>query len=142
MPGQPGEIDAARFQLYEEQHVIGREAAPSKYLHGEKVSGGQNVHMSGNEILPGCVLATLWRRWDPVPPKDVTHRLIGDGMAEIGQRSDDPIVSPTGVLSGEPDNERFDCRRDWWVAGSPAAFGAVEFTSNEAPVPSKGLYRV
>ena len=82
-------------------------------------------------------LAPLGCRRDPVPAQDVAHRLIGDGMAEIGQRSDNPIVSPTGVLPGEADNKRLHFGRDWRSAGSSAEFGAVEFTSNEAAVPSK-----
>ena len=68
--------------------------------------------MGGNEIFPSRILAPLGCRSDPVSAQDVSHRLIGDGMAEIGQSSDNAVVSPTGVLSGEADNERFQFGRD------------------------------
>jgi hypothetical protein len=90
-----------------------------------------------NEILPGGILASFGRRSDPVSTKDVAHRLIGDGMTEIGQRSDDAVVSPTGVLSGEADNKRLHLGRDGGPAWSSAAFGAVELVGNEAAVPGE-----
>jgi hypothetical protein len=38
-------------------------------------------------------------------------------VAEIGQGSDDAVVSPAGVLSGEADDERFQVGRDTRAAG-------------------------
>ena len=61
--------------------------------------------------------APLGRRRDPISAKDVPHRLIRYGMAEIGQRSDNSVVSPTGVLSGDADNERLHFGRDWGPPG-------------------------
>ena len=58
-------------------------------------------------------------------------------MAEIGQGSDDAVVSPAGVLSGEAHNEGFQFRRDAGPAWSGAEFRAVEFSSNEPPVPGE-----
>ncbi|MDQ1473192.1 MAG: hypothetical protein QOJ99_4672 [Bryobacterales bacterium] len=37
-------------------------------------------------------------------------------MAKIAQSSDDAIVSPTGVLSGEADNERLHFGGGWGPA--------------------------
>jgi len=113
MPGQAGEVDTTRFQMDKEQHVVGGEPSPGEHLDREEVGAGQDGHVGGNEILPGGLLAPLWRRRDPVSAKDVSHRLIGDGMAEIGQSSDNAVVSPTGVLSGEADNERLHFWRGW-----------------------------
>jgi hypothetical protein len=123
--------------MNEEQHVIGGETSPGEHFHREEVGACQDGHMGGNEILPGGFLASLGRRSDPVSAKDVSHRLIGDWMAEIGKRSDDAVVSPTGVLSGEADNERLHFRCDAGPAWSSAEFGAVELVGNEPPVPSK-----
>jgi hypothetical protein len=44
---------------------------------------------------------------------------------------------PQPDFSGEADNERLHFGCDWRSARSSAEFGAVEFTSNEAAVPSK-----
>jgi hypothetical protein len=68
--------------------------------------------VTGDEILPSGILAPLRCRLDPVSAKDIAHRLIGNGVAEIGQGSDDAVVSPAGILSGEAHNERFQFRRD------------------------------
>jgi len=76
MSGQAGETDPARFQMNEEQHVVGGKTSPGEYFHGEEVGTGQDGHVGGVEILPRSILAPLGRRWDPVSAKDVAHRLI------------------------------------------------------------------
>jgi hypothetical protein len=58
-------------------------------------------------------------------------------VAEIGQGSDDAVVSPAGVLSGEAHNERFQFGRDAGPARSITEFGAVKFAGNEPPVPGE-----
>ena len=93
--------------------------------------------MVGNEILPGGILAPLGCRLDPVAAKDVAHRLIGNHVTEIGQGSDDAVISPAGVLSGEADNERFELGRDAGPAGRSTKSGAVKFVGNEPPVPGE-----
>ena len=98
---------------------------------------GQNGHVGGNEILPGGILAPLRCRLDPISAKDVAHCLIGNGVAEIGQGSDDAVVSPGGVFSGEAHNEGFQFRRDAGPAWSGAVFRAIELARNESPVPSE-----
>src|SRR6202051_1814637 len=70
MFGQTGETDAARFQMNEEQDEVG---------------ACQDGHVGGDEVLPGCVLAPLGCRLDPVSAEDVSHSLIGNRVAEIGQ---------------------------------------------------------
>ena len=91
--------------------------APGEYFNGEEVGTCQDRHVGGDEILPGGILAPLGCRRNPVSAKDVAHRLIGNGMPEIGQGADDAVVSPTGVLSGEADNERFDWGGDAGTTG-------------------------
>jgi hypothetical protein len=137
MFGQTGEADAARFQLNEEQDVVGGETSPGEHFDGEEVGTCQDGHVGGDEILPGGILAPLGCRLDPVAAKDVAHCLIGNGVAEIGQGSDDAVVSPAGVFSGEAHNEGFQFRRDAGPARSGAEFGAVKFAGNEPAVPGE-----
>jgi hypothetical protein len=85
MSGQTGETDAARFQMNEEQDVVGGEASPGEHFDGEEVGTCQDGHVRGDEILPGGILAPLGCRLDPVSAKDVAHRLIGNGVAEIAR---------------------------------------------------------
>ena len=74
---------------------------------------------------------------DAISAKDVPHRLIGNPVAEIGQGSDDAVVSPAGVLSGETYDERFQFGRDAGPARRSTQFGAVEFAGNQPPVPGE-----
>ena len=112
MSGQASETDPARFQMDEEEDVVGGETSPGEHCDGEEVGTCQDGHVGVNEILPGGIVNPLGRRGDPVSAKDVCDGLIGDRMAEIGKRSDNPVVSPTGVFSGDGDNERLDVARD------------------------------
>ncbi len=84
MSGQTGEADLARFRMNEEQDVVSGETSPSHCQGGP---------VRGDEILPGGILASSRCRLDPVPAKDVSHSLIANRVAEIGQRSDDAVVS-------------------------------------------------
>ncbi len=93
MSGQTGEADLARFRMNEEQDVVSGETSPSQYLNGEGISTCQGGPVRGDEILPGGILASSRCRLDPVPAKDVSHSLIANRVAEIGQRSDDAVVS-------------------------------------------------
>ena len=110
--GKTGEAGAARFQMNEEQDVVRGETSPCQHFEGEEVGTCQDGHVTGDEILPGGILAPLSCRLDPVPAKDIARRLIGNGVAEIGQGSDDAVVSPAGILSGEAHNERFQFGRE------------------------------
>ena len=92
MSGQAGETDPARFQMDEEQDVVGGKTSPSEHFNREEVGTCQDGHVGGDEILPGSILAPLRCRLDSVSSKDVAHRLIGDGVAEIGQGPDDAVV--------------------------------------------------
>ena len=59
MFGQTGEADATRFQLNEEQDVVGGETSPGEHFDGEEVGTCQDVHVGVNEILPSSILAPL-----------------------------------------------------------------------------------
>src|SRR5215475_1850327 len=65
MFGQTGESDAARFQMNEEQDVVGGETSPGQHFDCEEVGTCQDGHVGGDEILPGGVLAPLGCWLDP-----------------------------------------------------------------------------
>ena len=73
--------------------------------------------------------------------QDACNRLVGDVMAEIGQGTSDPIVSPAGVLLGHTDDERFHGRVDTRSSRIGTMLGAVELAGNEPAIPSQdGLW--
>ncbi|PYT22014.1 MAG: hypothetical protein DMG57_36770 [Acidobacteria bacterium] len=63
--------------------------------------------MRADELFPGCVLAPFGRRRQAMPPQDIADRLIRYAMTEIGQSSHDAIVTPSGILSRDSDNQGF-----------------------------------
>jgi hypothetical protein len=97
----------------------------------EKASG------EGCRYLDGFAQSGHGRWLDPVAAKDIAHRLIGDGIARIGESSDDVVVAPAGIPAGEVDNERFQFWLDLGPAWGTTELGAVEFAGNEPPVASE-----
>ena len=70
MFGQTGEADPARFQMNEEQDIVGGQTSPGEHLDGEEVGAGQDRHVGGDEILPGGIRLgagwiPYWRRMFP-----------------------------------------------------------------------------
>jgi len=52
--------------------------------------------MRSNEILPVCVLAALRRRRQAVTAKKVAYGLIRNNVPEVGQCSDNSVVTQLG----------------------------------------------
>ena len=94
------------------RHLIRHEATPGEDFGAEEIRAGKNCHMRSDEILPGCVLAAFRRGGDAVPLENVADRLIRNVVTEVGQCPGNPIVAPTGILSGHADDQRLDARID------------------------------
>jgi hypothetical protein len=73
----------------------------------------------------------FWLRLGAVPLQDVSDRLAGDLVAEVGQCAGDPIVSPAGVLLGHAEDEGFDCRIDARASRIGTMLGSVELAGNQ-----------
>jgi len=56
--------------------------------------------------LQETVWLRLGNRSNPVSLQDVADRLVRHNPPEIGQRTDDPIVSPAAILASHPNDER------------------------------------
>jgi hypothetical protein len=73
---------------------------------------GEDGHVRGDEVLPTRAMAPFQCWCDAVALQDISDRLIGKLMAEIGECASDAFVTPAFVLLGNADDERFDCRAD------------------------------
>ncbi len=93
--------------------------------------------MNSYEFLPCRALASFWRRCDAMPLQDVPHSLVRDRIAEIGQRTNDPVVSPTAILLSHPDDESFHFQIDSRPTGIGSAFGSVELLCDMLSVSSQ-----
>ena len=111
-----------------EQDVVGGETWPGEHFDCEEVGTCQHGHVGGDALLPGGILAPLGCRL-AVSAEDIAHRLAGNALTEIRQSSDDAVVSPAGVLSGEAHNEGFQFGPDTGPAWSGAEFRAVKFAA-------------
>jgi hypothetical protein len=58
-----------------------------------------------DELLPSRRLPPFGSRCDVVAAQDVAHRLVGNGMTQVGQRTGDADVTPTRVLAGEVNDQ-------------------------------------
>jgi len=67
--------------------------------------------------------------------ENVSDRLIGNGVAEIGQRARDAVTAPGGVFSGEADNELLDVSGEGQSSGLGVAPGKVPLSDDELAMP-------
>ena len=132
-----GKRDAPGLQMNEEKNVVGDEPTPSQDLHGEEVGSRKHSHVGGDEVLPGCRLATFGRSWDAVTLKHVPDSLVRNVMAEIGEGAGDSIVAPTAVLLGHAYDQRLDLRADSRPSRIGAMLGSIELVGYQAAVPGE-----
>ena len=84
----------------------------------------------------------LRRRRDAVTPQDVAYGLIGNNVTDVGQCSDNPIVTPARVLSRHLDDQLHDLALHWRPTWIRALFGTVELLGDEFAVPGKDRLRL
>src|SRR4051812_31175272 len=137
MSGDAGEGDAPRFEVKEKEDVIRNEATPSQDLNGEEACSGKDGHVGGDEVLPTRALAAF-RRWrDAVALQNVSDRLIGELMAEIGESASNAIVTPAFVLLGHAEDQRFDFTADARTSRVGAMPRAVELAGDQPTIPGE-----
>ena len=94
-----------------------------EHFDREQIRGGQTRPVSLQEGLPRRTLAALrdWR--NPVVEQNPLHGVPTDLVAEVGQGTANPRVTPSRILDGHPHNQlsnRLGCQRPTTatVAGS------------------------
>src|ERR1044071_7371662 len=100
MPRDPGEAYAPTFQMKKEQNVVGRQTSPGHHLDSEESGAGQDCHMRCDEILPGGMGLPLQSWRNAMAAQDVANGLIREFMPHVRERPNNPVVTPTGILSG------------------------------------------
>src|SRR5690242_8196731 len=98
--------------------------------------------MRSDEVLPGRILATFRRRRDAVPFENIADRLTGDVMTEIGERTGDPVVAPTGRLLGHPDDQRLGHRINARASRTGTMLWAIEFAGDQTTIPGQNGFRL
>jgi len=97
--------------------------------------------MRSNEVLPVCVLAAPRCGSQAMTAKNVAYRLIRNNVTEVGQRSDNSIVTPAWVLSRHLNYQLHNLVLNWRPARIRALSGTVELLGNQPAVPPKYCVR-
>jgi hypothetical protein len=95
---------------------------------------GQYTHVRADELLPGRAPLTFRSGCETVSFQNIAHGLVTDSVSKIRQGTDNTIVPPGPILSGQAHHQGFqlhtDCRAPW----RPAFLRAVELLGNQLPV--------
>lgn len=89
-----------------------------------------------NVFLPRHALAPRACWLEPVAPQDPLDRVAADLVAEVVQRTDQPRVTPGGILRCHPDGELFHVSGHGRTPG-PTARRAVGLAGDQLAVPAQ-----
>src|SRR6266508_2902117 len=106
--GDPGDVDLARADLDEEQHV---DPFKEHGVDGEEVAGQDRVRLRGEELFPGGP-GTAWCRVDASPVEDIPHRAGRYLVAQADQLTVNSSMPPQRVLGSQPQHQLADLLGD------------------------------
>src|SRR5512132_3390312 len=101
-------------QLDEEEDV---QSSEPERLDREEVARDHRLRLRPEELAPAEPSPVPGGR-HPGLPQDRTHRRRADLHPHTGQLTDDPLIPPAWVLTGNPQNELADVRGDRGPAGT------------------------
>jgi hypothetical protein len=93
MHSDSGNINPAALQVNKE-HDVGHESSQREDLYSERIGAGQHCKVSPNELCPGRRPLALRRGRYTVTAQNIADRLITDMISQIGQRPDNPVITP------------------------------------------------
>src|ERR1700704_4256853 len=93
--------------------------------------------MGSNEVWPCSRALTLGRGRQAVASQNIANRLIGNHIAEIGQRARNPVIAPVPVLARHAEDQLLHFALDPWSARPLPSLRAVEFAGDQLTVPGQ-----
>src|SRR6266850_5629556 len=93
--------------------------------------------MHADKLLPGRGRLPLRSRRKAMALENVAHGLVTDGVPEVGQSADDPVVAPGTILPRQAQHQRLQLQVERRAPWYPALLGAVEFLRDECAVPGE-----
>jgi hypothetical protein len=69
--------------------------------------------------------------------ENVSHRLVGNVMAQVAQGSDDAVVTPARVFPRHAHDESFHFRRDGGTTWILPVLGAIELFGHQLSIPGQ-----
>src|SRR5437016_4359787 len=104
-------------------------------IGSEAVGGHQHIRVRADKLLPGRRGLTLWSWRTTMALEDVTHRLVTEGILEVGQGADDPVVAPGAILLCHTDDQRLQLLVDPGTPWGLALLRTVKLLGYELTVP-------
>jgi hypothetical protein len=98
--------------------------------------------VGGNEILPRSRLASLRCRSNAVASQNVPLRLIRQAVTQVGQCSDDAVISPASILARHSHHQRLHVRSNSGTARIPFGVWTIEFLGDGPTVPGQDGVRL
>src|ERR1019366_9256844 len=93
------------------EHVSGDQSRGGPDFNGKEIRGPEHLFMAADKLGPGSLALSFRGNSQAVPAQDVSHRLIAELVAQIGQRSDNAIITPPRVVLGKLYDQFFQlCR--------------------------------
>ena len=133
--GDPGEVDASRVDLDEEQDV---EPSQGDGVDAAEVGGDHRLGLGADERRP-CRAGAARGGFDPGAAEDFPHAGRRDPISQPAQLAVHPAVSPRRVLTGHPDCQSADLGDHRWSAGSR---GLCPVAGHEPAVPAHHSLRL
>jgi hypothetical protein len=93
--------------------------------------------MRRDEVPPGGIVAALWGGRDAVTLQNIANRLIGDLMAETGERPGYEVIAQARILVCNAHDQLFQLRAQFWPTGIGTPLRTVELLRNDAPIPGQ-----
>src|SRR6266853_1782192 len=122
----PRDLDLSAPQMDEEEDVVRHQPPQRPDLSGEKVRRDQHLHMRADELFPRRGGLALWRRGEAMALQDVAHRLVTEGVPEIGQGADNAIIPPGTILLRHAHHQVLHFLGDRGATGRLALLRAVK----------------
>jgi hypothetical protein len=76
-----------------------------------------------------------------VAPQDIANRLIGNLVAQIGQRPCNPVIAPVPVLAGHTNDQLLDFSLDARPARASTRLRAIELAGDKLAIPAENGVR-
>src|SRR5262252_9707909 len=93
--------------------------------------------MGADTFLPRGRLLALGSSWEAAALENVTHALIADVVAQLGQGAGNAVVAPAAIFLGHVHDQVFKLFVDTGASYRLSLLGAIEFLSHQFAMPGE-----
>src|SRR3989441_12946276 len=69
--------------------------------------------------------------------ENVPHRLITDGVSQVGEGPHDPVVAPRTIFLGHADNQGLQISGNFWTAWRRPPLRTIKLLGDQGAVPAE-----